>query len=74
MGGKDDGNGAANESNSLLQQQINLEKEQEKQKLVALQKEEFDIVSDQTGGNFKGKKPTQSDYGPTPPKLPWPWG
>ena len=65
MGGKSSGKkaaAAADESNNLLEEQNRLARQQEKLKLSALQREEFDIVSDQTGGNFSAKAPTQADY------------
>ena len=62
MGGKNDGSDAANESNQLLREQLEREKREERLKVHALQQEEFDVVSEASGGNFSGRKPTQSDY------------
>lgn len=55
-------NSAADESNTILQEQLEREEKADAYKLSNVQEEEFDIVKAKTGGNFDAKAPTQADY------------
>ena len=63
MGGKGGGGGdsASNQANKLLQEQIDIQKQQERQKQKALAEQEMNIIKSQGTMNWSSAAPTGID-------------